>query len=183
MPNRHKPQAALIATWQAVRHNPVFGIAARMPHAAFAQHLRPPVPRLWRRTGTDPVSAWPRLCANDGTVYREQAKTARRGERSPRDFCREQQRLKGDWAWSFQVVGDSVLYHSLLGLASGENFSAHVPVIAIMGRPNRRHGRPSLYEWRVNSSGPNNRSQSTGWRPHRHLMWYSFASSNQRRRD
>lgn len=36
-------------------------------------------PQLWRRTGTDPVSAWPRLCANNGTKYRQQAKAPRRG--------------------------------------------------------------------------------------------------------
>ena len=33
-------------------------------------HLRPPVSRLWRRTRTDSVSAWPRFCTNNGTVHR-----------------------------------------------------------------------------------------------------------------
>jgi hypothetical protein len=34
-------------------------------------HLRPLVSWLWRRTGTDPVSSWPRLCAKDRTVHRK----------------------------------------------------------------------------------------------------------------
>lgn len=34
-------------------------------------HMRPPVPRLWRRTRTEPVSARPRLFADDGTIPSE----------------------------------------------------------------------------------------------------------------
>jgi hypothetical protein len=45
-----------------------------------SSHLRPPVSWLWRRTGTDSVSAWPRLCANHGTVHRQQTEVSRCGE-------------------------------------------------------------------------------------------------------
>ena len=43
-------------------------------------HLRPPVPWLWRRTGTDSVSAWSRFCANNGAVHRKQTEASRCGE-------------------------------------------------------------------------------------------------------
>jgi hypothetical protein len=43
-------------------------------------HLRPTVPWLWRGTGTDSVSAWPRLRANNGTVHRKQTEASRCGE-------------------------------------------------------------------------------------------------------
>jgi integrase len=39
-----------------------------------------PLPRVWRRTRTDPVSAWPRLGTNDRTVHRMQAKPQRSGQ-------------------------------------------------------------------------------------------------------
>jgi AcrR family transcriptional regulator len=42
--------------------------------------LRPLVSRIWRRTGTDPVFAWPRFCANNGTVHRQQTEASRCGE-------------------------------------------------------------------------------------------------------
>src|ERR1700686_5304011 len=41
---------------------------------------RPPLPRMWRRTRTDPVSTRPRFRANDGTLYRMQAEPQRSGQ-------------------------------------------------------------------------------------------------------
>ena len=52
------------------------GIANLAPHDP-SSHLRPPVPWLWRRTGTNSVSAWPRLRANNGTVHRQQTEASR----------------------------------------------------------------------------------------------------------
>ena len=55
------------------------GITNLAPHEHSA-HLRPTVPWLWRGTGTDSVSAWPRLRANNGTVHRKQTEASRCGE-------------------------------------------------------------------------------------------------------
>jgi site-specific recombinase XerC len=45
-----------------------------------SSQLRAPLPRLWSRTRTDPVSAWPCLGTNDRTVHRLQAKPQRSGQ-------------------------------------------------------------------------------------------------------
>lgn len=42
-----------------------------------SSHLRAPVPWLWRRTGTDSVSPWPRFCADHRALHRKQAEASR----------------------------------------------------------------------------------------------------------
>jgi hypothetical protein len=51
-----------------------------------SSQLRAPLPRMWRRTRTDSVSAWPRLGTNDRTVHRVQAKPQRSRQRSIRNL-------------------------------------------------------------------------------------------------
>jgi hypothetical protein len=80
-------------------------------------------PRLRRRTRTDSVFAWPRFCADNGTIYRQQTEASGCGERSTRDFGRKRQCLKGLGRPPIRVVGDSVLYHAELGLARPREFS------------------------------------------------------------
>lgn len=52
----------------SMRHDPAFGIAPVMPHAALASDMRPSVPSGWRGTGTDSVFVGTRFCTNDGTL-------------------------------------------------------------------------------------------------------------------
>jgi hypothetical protein len=61
-----------------------------MTSAALAPACATPMEANWNRFSF----CWPRLCANNGTVDRQQTEAARRSKRSPRDFCRQQRRLK-----------------------------------------------------------------------------------------
>ena len=52
----------------SMRHDPAFGIAALMPHAALAPHLRETVPQGGRGPRADPTAAGPRLNPDHGAL-------------------------------------------------------------------------------------------------------------------
>jgi hypothetical protein len=62
----------------AGRHDPGFGIAALMPHAALAEVMRTPVPRGGRRVGTGSI-CWgmPRFRQQNDTLGANSASTKR----------------------------------------------------------------------------------------------------------
>jgi hypothetical protein len=53
----------------SIRHDPGFGIAALMPHAALAQDLCAALPDRRGRARTDPVPSWTRLDSDHGARY------------------------------------------------------------------------------------------------------------------
>jgi site-specific recombinase XerC len=74
-------------SWRNSQRSLVRGEAVRPPGRhkqsgppRSSPHLRAPVPWLWRRTGTDSVSPWPRFCADHGAVHRKQTEASRCGE-------------------------------------------------------------------------------------------------------
>ena len=52
----------------SIRHDPGYGIAALMPHAALAPHMRPSVPPGWRGVGADSVFVGTHFCADNGAL-------------------------------------------------------------------------------------------------------------------
>lgn len=66
---------------QAIRHNPGFGIAPLMPHAALPADLREVVQGRWRGVGADPVTPGPRIGADDRAVPRHKAGFGPRAQR------------------------------------------------------------------------------------------------------
>jgi predicted trehalose synthase len=65
MPNRVGSAVAQLhaklKVLNSIRHDPAFGIATVMPHAALAPNVREDVPGRRRRIGADPVATGPRI--------------------------------------------------------------------------------------------------------------------------
>src|SRR6266567_5055459 len=74
----------IVGTEISTRHDPAFGIAPIMPHAALAPNLREAVSCQRRRAGADSVPSRPRLSSDYRALSRLQAESPGTTERSIR---------------------------------------------------------------------------------------------------